>query len=95
MKLGMNHPIGPLALADLIGLDTCLSIMDILYTEFRDSKYRACPLLAQLVAAGIWAARAARVLSLRLTYQDGTQAAKHRRVADEPGCSQRQAVDQR
>ncbi len=52
MKLGMNHPIGPLALADLIGLDTCLSIMDILYHEFRDSKYRACPLLAQLVSAG-------------------------------------------
>lgn len=52
MKLGMNHPIGPLALADLIGLDTCLSIMDILYHEFRDSKYRACPLLVQLVAAG-------------------------------------------
>lgn len=52
MRLGMNHPIGPLALADLIGLDTCLAIMDILYTEFRDSKYRACPLLAQLVAAG-------------------------------------------
>ena len=52
LKLGMNHPIGPLALADLIGLDTCLSIMDILHREFRDSKYRACPLLAQLVAAG-------------------------------------------
>ncbi|RQO72969.1 3-hydroxybutyryl-CoA dehydrogenase [Aquitalea sp. FJL05] len=52
MKLGMNHPIGPLALADLIGLDTCLSIMDILHSEFRDSKYRACPLLVQLVAAG-------------------------------------------
>nr|WP_199065846.1 3-hydroxybutyryl-CoA dehydrogenase [Chromobacterium sp. ASV5] len=52
MKLGMNHPIGPLALADLIGLDTCLSIMDILHAEFRDSKYRACPLLAQLVQAG-------------------------------------------
>lgn len=52
MKLGMNHPIGPLALADLIGLDTCLSIMDILYHEFRDSKYRACPLLVQMVAAG-------------------------------------------
>ena len=52
MKLGMNHPIGPLALADLIGLDTCLSIMDILHREFRDSKYRACPLLVQLVQAG-------------------------------------------
>lgn len=52
MKLGMNHPIGPLALADLIGLDTCLAIMDVLYHEFRDSKYRACPLLAQKVAAG-------------------------------------------
>lgn len=53
MKLGMNHPLGPLALADLIGLDTCLSIMDVLYQEFRDSKYRACPLLAQKVAAGL------------------------------------------
>ncbi len=52
MKLGMNHPIGPLALADLIGLDTCLSIMDILHDEFRDSKYRACPLLVQMVSAG-------------------------------------------
>ena len=52
LKLGMNHPIGPLALAHLIGLDTCLSIMDILHREFRDSKYRACPLLVQLVAAG-------------------------------------------
>ncbi|TDR82017.1 3-hydroxybutyryl-CoA dehydrogenase [Paludibacterium purpuratum] len=52
MKLGMNHPMGPLALADLIGLDTCLSIMDVLYREFRDSKYRACPLLTQMVAAG-------------------------------------------
>jgi 3-hydroxybutyryl-CoA dehydrogenase len=52
MKLGMRHPLGPLALADLIGLDTCLSIMDVLYREFRDSKYRACPLLAQKVAAG-------------------------------------------
>ena len=53
MKLGMNHPIGPLALADLIGLDTCLSIMDILYREFRDSKYRACPLLVQIGRAHV------------------------------------------
>ena len=52
MRLGMNHPIGPLALADLIGLDTCVAIMDVLYTEFRDSKYRVCPLLTQMVAAG-------------------------------------------
>lgn len=52
MKLGMNHPMGPLALADLIGLDTCVAIMDVLHREFRDSKYRACPLLVQLVAAG-------------------------------------------
>ncbi len=52
MKLGMNHPMGPLTLADFIGLDTCLAIMDVLYTGFADSKYRACPLLRQYVAAG-------------------------------------------
>jgi 3-hydroxybutyryl-CoA dehydrogenase len=52
MKLGMNHPMGPLALADLIGIDTCLAIMDVLYTGFSDSKYRACPLLKKMVAAG-------------------------------------------
>lgn len=52
MKLGMNHPMGPLTLADFIGLDTCLAIMDVLYTGFGDSKYRACPLLRQYVAAG-------------------------------------------
>ena len=44
MKLGANHPWGPLALADLIGLDVCLAIMDVLYDEFKDSKYRAHPL---------------------------------------------------
>jgi len=52
MKLGMNHPIGPLALADLIGLDTCLSIMEVLHQGLGDSKYRPCPLLRKMVRAG-------------------------------------------
>jgi 3-hydroxybutyryl-CoA dehydrogenase len=58
MKLGMNHPMGPLALADLIGLDTCLAIMETLYNGFSDSKYRPCPLLRQYVEAG-WLGRKA------------------------------------
>ena len=52
MKLGANHPMGPLALADLIGLDTCLAIMDTLSDGFKDSKYRPCPLLRKYVEAG-------------------------------------------
>jgi len=52
MKLGMNHPLGPLELADLIGLDICLSIMNVLYEDFKDSKYRPCPLLKKMVRAG-------------------------------------------
>lgn len=52
MKLGANHPMGPLALADLVGLDICLSIMDVLYEEFREPKYRACTLLRKMVRAG-------------------------------------------
>jgi 3-hydroxybutyryl-CoA dehydrogenase len=52
MKLGMAHPMGPLQLADLIGLDVCLSIMEVLYEGFSDSKYRPCPLLKKMVAAG-------------------------------------------
>jgi len=56
MKLGMNHPMGPLALADLIGLDTCLAIMETLFEGFSDSKYRPCPLLRKYVEAG-WLGR--------------------------------------
>jgi len=52
MKLGMNHPMGPFELADFIGLDTCLAIMEVLHEGFADSKYRPCPLLRQYVAAG-------------------------------------------
>jgi 3-hydroxybutyryl-CoA dehydrogenase len=52
MKLGMNHPMGPLALADLIGLDTCLSIMEVLHRGLGDDKYRSCPLLRKMVRAG-------------------------------------------
>ena len=56
MKLGMNHPMGPLALADLIGLDTCVAILDVLHQGLGDPKYRACPLLRKYVAAG-WLGR--------------------------------------
>ncbi|MGF6851774.1 3-hydroxybutyryl-CoA dehydrogenase [Paraburkholderia sp. CI3] len=52
MKLGANHPIGPLALADLVGLDVVLSVLDVFLKDFGDPKYRACPLLRELVAAG-------------------------------------------
>jgi 3-hydroxybutyryl-CoA dehydrogenase len=56
MKLGMNHPMGPLQLADFIGLDVCLAIMNVLYDGFDDSKYRPCPLLRKYVDAG-WLGR--------------------------------------
>ncbi len=59
MKLGMNHPMGPLALADLIGLDTCLAVMEMLHAGLGDDKYRPCPLLRQYVAAG-WLGRKSR-----------------------------------
>jgi 3-hydroxybutyryl-CoA dehydrogenase len=52
MKLGMNHPMGPLTLADFIGLDVCLAILDVLHDGFGDPKYRPCPLLRRMVAAG-------------------------------------------
>ncbi|WP_088286731.1 3-hydroxybutyryl-CoA dehydrogenase [Ideonella sp. A 288] len=56
MKLGCNHPIGPLALADMIGLDVCLAVMNVYVDEYNDSKYRPCPLLKEMVAAG-WLGR--------------------------------------
>jgi 3-hydroxybutyryl-CoA dehydrogenase len=56
MKLGMNHPMGPLALADLIGLDVCLDILEVLHDGFKDPKYRPCPLLVKMVDAG-WLGR--------------------------------------
>lgn len=60
MKLGMSHPMGPLALADLIGLDVCLAILDVLHDGFGDPKYRACPLLRRLVDAGHLGRKAGR-----------------------------------
>jgi len=60
MKLGMNHPLGPLALADLIGLDVCLSILEVLHRELGDDKYRPCPLLRRMVAAGYLGRKAGR-----------------------------------
>ena len=53
MKLGANHPMGPLELGDLVGLDIVLAIMDVLYDEFRDPKYRAHPLLRKMVRANL------------------------------------------
>jgi 3-hydroxybutyryl-CoA dehydrogenase len=60
MKLGMNHPLGPLALADLIGLDVCLNILNVLYCGLGDPKYRACPLLKKMVDAGYLGRKTAR-----------------------------------
>jgi len=60
MKLGMNHPMGPLTLADFIGLDTCLYIMEVLHEGFGDSKYRPCPLLRQYVQAGWYGKKSGR-----------------------------------
>jgi 3-hydroxybutyryl-CoA dehydrogenase len=60
MKLGMNHPMGPLQLADFIGLDTCLAIMEVLHDGLGDTKYRACPLLRKYVAAGWYGKKSGR-----------------------------------
>ena len=66
MRLGCNHPIGPLALADMIGLDVMLAVMNVFYTDFNDPKYRPAPLLKEMVAAGYLGRKTeARVLPLR------------------------------
>lgn len=60
LKLGMNHPMGPLTLADFIGLDTCLAIMNVLYDGFQDARFRPCPLLRQYVDAGYYGRKSGR-----------------------------------
>ncbi|MHC4923006.1 MAG: 3-hydroxyacyl-CoA dehydrogenase family protein [Planctomycetota bacterium] len=60
MKLGMNHPIGPLALADLIGLDVCLAILEVLHRDLGDDKYRPCPLMRRMVTAGLLGRKSGR-----------------------------------
>ena len=60
MKLGCNHPMGPLTLADFIGLDVCLSILNVLHTEIGDPKYRPCPLLRRMVSAGLLGRKSGR-----------------------------------
>jgi 3-hydroxybutyryl-CoA dehydrogenase len=74
MRLGMNHPMGPLALADLIGLDVCLDILGVLYEGFRDPKYRACPLLGKMVDAGYLGRKSGRGF---FTYDSETQESFH------------------
>ena len=69
MRLGANHPMGPLQLADFIGLDTCLSVMQVLYEGLADSKYRPCPLLVKYVEAG-WLGRKTGPRLLRLSRRE-------------------------
>ena len=79
MKLGMNHPMGPLTLADFIGLDTCLAIMEVLYEGFADSKYRPCPLLRKMVKAG-WLGKKSGKGLLRLLIHGGDRDELHQPV---------------
>jgi len=74
MRLGMNHPMGPLALADLIGLDICLDILEVLNKGFRDPKYRPCPLLVKMVDAGYLGRKSGRGF---YTYDEQEQRAFH------------------
>ena len=88
MRLGANHPMGPLQLADFIGLDTCLSIMQVLHEGLADSKYRPCPLLVKYVEAG-WLGRKTKPRLLRLPRREaGPDAREARQRGREPGTSE-------
>ena len=67
MKLGANHPMGPLELGDFVGLDICLAIMDVLYNETGDSKYRACPLLRKMVRGGNLGVKSTSIIARQIS----------------------------
>ena len=88
MKLGCNHPIGPLALADMIGLDVLLAVMNVFYADFNDPKYRAAPLLREMVAAG-WLGRKSRQGLLRVSGEVRRANGGDQAIGVGPGCTER------
>ncbi|MGF6979605.1 3-hydroxybutyryl-CoA dehydrogenase [Paraburkholderia sp. JPY465] len=90
MRLGANHPIGPLALADLVGLDVCLSVMDVLHSDIGDPKYRACPLLRELVRAG----RLGRKTGRGVFQYDSSPPERRSRLVSDPNDSVRPDVEE-
>ncbi|MGF6551670.1 3-hydroxybutyryl-CoA dehydrogenase [Paraburkholderia youngii] len=90
MRLGANHPIGPLALADLVGLDVCLSVMDVLHSDIGDPKYRACPLLRELVRGG----RLGRKTGRGVFQYDSSPPERRSRLVSDPNDSVRPGVEE-